>query len=91
MILDEIPALIGNPIHENLLLGQSFEKLEEYTTATNTIIKEFLQTKNFYRGDELSEIRQNKLDAKITTLTDEQAEYIGVGKNGPFKKDTYRY
>ena len=33
----------------------------------------------------------DKLDAKITTLTDEQAEYIGVGKNGPFKKDTYRY
>ena len=32
-----------------------------------------------------------KLDAKITNLTDEQAEYIGVGKNGPFKKDTYRY
>ena len=26
----------------------------------------------------------DKLDAKITTLTDEQAEYIGVGKNGPF-------
>ena len=33
----------------------------------------------------------DKLDAKITTLTDKQAEYIGVGKNGPFKKDTYRY
>ena len=33
----------------------------------------------------------DKLDAKITALTDEQAEYIGVGKNGPFKKDTYRY
>ena len=33
----------------------------------------------------------DKLDAKITTLSDEQAEYIGVGKNGPFKKDTYRY
>ena len=33
----------------------------------------------------------DKLDAKITSLTDEQAEYIGVGKNGPFKKDTYRY
>ena len=33
----------------------------------------------------------DKLDAKMTTLTDEQAEYIGIGKNGPFKKDTYRY
>ncbi len=33
----------------------------------------------------------DKLDAKITNLTEEQAEYIGVSKNGPFKKDTYRY
>ena len=33
----------------------------------------------------------DKLDAKITNLTEEQAEYIGVSATGPFKKDTYRY
>ena len=33
----------------------------------------------------------DKLDAKITNLTKEQAEYIGVCTTGPFKKDTYRY
>ena len=32
-----------------------------------------------------------KLDAKITNLTEEQADYIGVNTSGPFKKDTYRY
>ena len=32
-----------------------------------------------------------KLDAKITNLTEEQADYIGVKTSGPFKKDTYRY
>ena len=32
-----------------------------------------------------------KLDAKITNLTEEQANYIGVKIAGPFKKDTYRY
>ncbi|HEX2547178.1 MAG TPA: adenosylhomocysteinase, partial [Ramlibacter sp.] len=26
-----------------------------------------------------------------TVLTDEQAAYIGVDKNGPYKPDTYRY
>ena len=26
-----------------------------------------------------------------TTLTDEQANYIGVPKNGPYKSDSYRY
>ena len=33
----------------------------------------------------------DKLNAKITKLSDEQADYIGVDKNGPYKKDTYRY
>lgn len=28
---------------------------------------------------------------QITTLTDEQAEYIGVAQDGPYKPDTYRY
>jgi adenosylhomocysteinase len=27
----------------------------------------------------------------LTTLTDEQARYIGVPKDGPFKSDHYRY
>ena len=32
-----------------------------------------------------------KVGAKLTTLTNDQAEYIGVNKEGPFKNDTYRY
>merc|ERR1712157_593005 len=31
------------------------------------------------------------LGAELTKLTKEQADYIGVGVNGPFKGDTYRY
>merc|ERR1711906_14216 len=31
------------------------------------------------------------LGAEVTKLTKEQADYIGVGENGPFKGDTYRY
>merc|ERR1712111_64724 len=31
------------------------------------------------------------LGAKLTTLSKEQADYIGVKTNGPFKGDTYRY
>lgn len=32
-----------------------------------------------------------KLGAKLTTLKDEQASYIGVPQQGPFKPDHYRY
>jgi len=31
------------------------------------------------------------LGAELTELTKEQADYIGVKKEGPFKGDTYRY
>merc|ERR1712086_216694 len=31
------------------------------------------------------------LGAKLTTLTKEQSDYIGVGDNGPYKGDHYRY
>jgi adenosylhomocysteinase len=31
------------------------------------------------------------LGAELSTLSKDQAEYIGVGQAGPFKKDTYRY
>jgi len=32
-----------------------------------------------------------KIGAKLTTLTKEQAEYLGVSVNGPFKPEYYRY
>lgn len=32
-----------------------------------------------------------KLNANLTTLDDEQCEFLGVKKTGPFKSDSYRY
>src|SRR5690349_18564692 len=32
-----------------------------------------------------------KVGAKLTKLTDKQSSYIGVGQNGPFKPELYRY
>jgi adenosylhomocysteinase len=29
--------------------------------------------------------------AKLTTLSDDQAKYIGVDVNGPYKNETYKY
>jgi adenosylhomocysteinase len=31
------------------------------------------------------------LDAKLTTLSEDQAEYLGIKKQGPFKPEHYRY
>ncbi len=41
--------------------------------------------------EEVARLHVEKLGAKLTKMTDEQAEYIGVSKEGPFKSEHYRY
>jgi adenosylhomocysteinase len=41
--------------------------------------------------EKVARLQLAKLDAMLTTLSDKQANYIGVEKHGPYKPDTYRY
>ncbi|MBX3596606.1 MAG: adenosylhomocysteinase [Rhizobiaceae bacterium] len=41
--------------------------------------------------EKVARLHLDKLGAKLTTLSDEQAAYIGVTPQGPFKADHYRY
>ncbi len=41
--------------------------------------------------EEVARLHLDQLGVKLTILTDEQAEYLGVPKNGPYKPDSYRY
>ncbi|MBV8500830.1 MAG: adenosylhomocysteinase [Paucibacter sp.] len=41
--------------------------------------------------EKVARLQLSTLNAQLTTLTDEQAAYIGVPKNGPYKPDSYRY
>ena len=41
--------------------------------------------------EEVARLHLAKLGVKLTELTSEQASYIGVNKQGPFKADYYRY
>ncbi|MEW6098876.1 MAG: adenosylhomocysteinase [Pseudomonadota bacterium] len=41
--------------------------------------------------EKVARLQLKKLGAMLTELTDEQADYIGVPKEGPYKPDTYRY
>jgi len=41
--------------------------------------------------EKVARLHLDKLGAKLTKLTKEQADYISVDKKGPYKKDTYRY
>jgi adenosylhomocysteinase len=41
--------------------------------------------------EEVARLHLDQLGARLTKLTKEQAEYIGVPANGPYKPDHYRY
>jgi len=41
--------------------------------------------------EEVARLHLEQIGVKLTTLTDEQAAYIGVAKDGPFKPEHYRY
>jgi len=41
--------------------------------------------------EEVARLHLDHLGAELTLLTDEQADYIGVPKEGPYKPDHYRY
>jgi adenosylhomocysteinase len=63
-------------------------------------IELFTQTKKYPVGvyvlpkhldEKVARLQLSKLTAQLTELTDVQAKYIGVSKQGPYKVDQYRY
>ena len=41
--------------------------------------------------EEVARLHLGRLGAKLTTMSPQQAEYIGVPAEGPFKPENYRY
>ena len=41
--------------------------------------------------EKVAMLHLNKVGAKLTKLTKDQADYISIDVKGPFKSDTYRY
>jgi len=41
--------------------------------------------------EKVARLHLDALGVELTELTDEQAEYIGVPKDGPYKVEHYRY
>ncbi len=41
--------------------------------------------------EEVARLHLGKLGVTLTEMTDEQAEYIGIPKGGPYKPEHYRY
>jgi adenosylhomocysteinase len=41
--------------------------------------------------EEVARLHLDKIGAQLTTLSEEQAAYLGVDVEGPYKDDSYRY
>jgi adenosylhomocysteinase len=41
--------------------------------------------------EKVARLQLKKLNAQLSVLTDEQAAYIGVPQEGPYKTEHYRY
>tara|TARA_B100001113_G_C21122462_1_gene628006 strand:- start:4085 stop:5398 length:1314 start_codon:yes stop_codon:yes gene_type:complete len=79
------PSFVMSCSFTNQVMAQIelWENHENYTNQVYVLPK--------HLDEKVALLHLDKLDAKITSLTKEQADYIGVDVKGPFKKDTYRY
>merc|ERR1719163_1002466 len=59
------------------------KKKMKYTNKVYLLPKEL--------DEKVAKLHLGQLGANLTVLTDDQADYIGVSKNGPYKPATYRY
>ena len=86
---------LGNATgHPSFVMSASFTnqvmaQLELWNNFKNYENKVYVLPKHL--DEKVAMLHLEKVGAKLTSLSDKQAEYIGVKKEGPFKEDTYRY
>ena len=81
----------GHPsfVMSNSFTNQTMAQLELYTKAEQYETKVYVLPKHL--DEKVARLHLDALGVQLTTLTQEQAAYIGVPVDGPYKPDTYRY
>ena len=82
----------GHPsfVMSSSFANQTIAQIELFTHQdTYDIGKVYVLPKHL--DEKVARLHLKKVGAMLTELTDEQAAYIGVPKQGPYKPDTYRY
>jgi len=69
--------------------NQTMAQLELYTRAEHYDTKVYVLPKHL--DEQVARYHLDALGVRLTTLSPEQAAYIGVPVGGPYKPDTYRY
>jgi adenosylhomocysteinase len=69
--------------------NQVLAQIELFTNPAKYPIGVYILPKQL--DEKVARLQLAKLGAMLTELTDQQAGYIGVPKQGPYKSDHYRY
>lgn len=80
------PSFVMSNSFANQTLAQIdlWKNRDNYKAGQVTVLPKHLD-------EEVARLHLNKIGAKLTTLSQDQADYINVPVEGPFKPDTYRY
>ncbi len=81
----------GHPsfVMSNSFTNQTLAQLELWQNHGNYENKVYVLPKHL--DEMVASLHLAKIGVELEELTDAQAKYIGVPKNGPFKSDAYRY
>ena len=79
------PSYVMSSSFANQTIAQIelFTKTAEYPVGVYTLPK--------HLDEKVALLQLTKLNAQLTELTKEQADYIGVSQSGPYKPEHYRY
>jgi adenosylhomocysteinase len=79
------PSFVMSNSFSNQTLAQMdlWKKRDTYTIGVYTLPK--------YLDEEVARLHLEHIGAKLTVLTQKQAEYLGIPVAGPYKPDHYRY
>ncbi|HVS67910.1 MAG TPA: adenosylhomocysteinase [Mycobacteriales bacterium] len=81
----------GHPsfVMSNSFTNQTIAQVELFTKTDEYPVGVYVLPKHL--DEKVARLHLDALGVKLTTLTKEQADYIGVPVEGPYKSDAYRY
>ena len=81
----------GHPsfVMSNSFTNQTLAQIELFQNGAAYKNEVYVLPKHL--DEKVARLHLGRIGAKLTVLTDEQAAYIGVKKEGPYKPDHYRY
>jgi adenosylhomocysteinase len=81
----------GHPsyVMSSSFANQTIAQIELFTRNADYPIGVYTLPKHL--DEKVARLQLKKLNAQLSELTEQQAAYIGVAKDGPYKSDHYRY